>query len=63
MEDELSLLTDSSLVLVSYTNIHRMHLLSLLSFPGEEENSAIREEEVKDDDSETRHSLRTIRAL
>lgn len=63
MEDELSLLTDSSLVLVSYTNIHRMHLLSLLSFPRDEENSAIREEEVEDDDSETRHSLRTIRAL
>lgn len=33
-EDELSLLTDSSLVLVSYTNI-RMHL-SLLSFPRRE---------------------------
>lgn len=45
VEDELSLLTDSSLVLVSYTNIP-IHLPLYLFH--EEENSTIREEEEEE---------------
>lgn len=45
MEDELSLLTDSSLVLVSYTNIPIHFPLYLFH---EEENSTIREEEEEE---------------
>lgn len=47
VEDELSLLTDSSLVLVSYTNIP-IHLPFYLSIIHEEENSTIREEEEEE---------------
>lgn len=56
VEDELSLLTDSSLVLVSYTNIP-IHLPFYLFH--EEENSTIREEE--EEEKKRRDVIRFVR--